>query len=161
MFLCWNWPRENFGKELCPVYQKSAFFEKKIPIIWLEIIFEFISKIPNQKIGNFKNGFAFLKTFLVKLWKFLRIDHFYSWFPRTYRKIIYRRRKKSFVGPTFTRLETHSFEKIVSKKKFTIVIISLKISKLYLKIRFKFDNFWLWGFYRPEGVFKELITFNY
>ena len=42
-------------------YQKSAFFENWLPIIWLKIIHEFISKIPSQKKGNFKNGLEHIK----------------------------------------------------------------------------------------------------
>jgi hypothetical protein len=36
----------------------------KLPIIWLEIILEFISKIPSQMIGKLKK--RGLNTFLVK-----------------------------------------------------------------------------------------------
>jgi hypothetical protein len=39
---------------------KPAFFEKILPVIWLEIKLEVILKIPSQNIGNFKNGFRFL-----------------------------------------------------------------------------------------------------
>jgi hypothetical protein len=60
---------EKFLEKLCPVFQKSAFFGKFLPIIWLEIIHEFITKISSQKIGNFKNGFASLNTFLMKFRK--------------------------------------------------------------------------------------------
>ena len=74
----------SFCEKLYPVFQKSAYFEKILSIIWLEIIIEFISKIRSQMIGNFKNGFAFLNTFLVKFWKISCINHFYPWYPRTY-----------------------------------------------------------------------------
>ena len=48
----------------------KAIFRKILPIIWLLIIIEFISKIPSQKIDNFKNRIAFLNTFRVKYKKF-------------------------------------------------------------------------------------------
>ena len=65
----------------------------KLPIISLEIIFEFFSKIPSQVKGNFKNGSAFLNTFLVKSKNIFCIDHVNLWFSRIYQKSAF---KKNF-----------------------------------------------------------------
>ena len=46
------------------VKNSKPFF--KLPVIWLEIILKFISRISRQIIGNLKKGFGFLNTFLVK-----------------------------------------------------------------------------------------------
>jgi hypothetical protein len=73
-----------------PFSENQHFSKKKLPIIWLEIILEFISKIPSQNIGNFKNGFCVFEHFLDEILKYLRKL-------RTYQKITY---QKSFVGPT-------------------------------------------------------------
>jgi hypothetical protein len=82
----------------------SIFQNKHFPVIWLEIMLELISRIASQKIGHFKNGFAFLKTFLVKFSKKFREDHFKLKF--LIHDFLKHNRKsptvaRKFVGPTF------------------------------------------------------------
>jgi hypothetical protein len=74
---------KHFWLKIMSRFPTISIFRKILPIIWLQIILEFDSKIPSQKKSDFRNVF---ELFLGEILKLFCMNDFYLQFPETYQK---------------------------------------------------------------------------